>query len=226
MVPARVVVCSPTGSVSLLDIRVAASMVRTKSRSRVDGSPEADRGAAGIKERSERSTHTTFQLPRFFSVLGTSLKMVKQTVISTDAAPCLPVFGECAFAHRDLEVKMLKSGPLTCKAHSCISDGKVYVSGTIGCNKEFKIVSGGIKAQTVCHPSNQLCSACLSDLSSWAYSQRMALEHIRVVLRDSGSALEHIVKVNIYMANLPRDFDDMNEAYLEVSEHVVDIDLY
>ena len=47
-------------------------------------------------------------------------------------------------------------------------------------------------------------------------SQRAALENIRIVLEASGSNLERIVKMNVYMANLPRDFKEMNEAYLEV----------
>jgi 2-iminobutanoate/2-iminopropanoate deaminase len=51
---------------------------------------------------------------------------MKQTVFSPDALPVLPVFSQAV-----------------------ISDGKVYLSGNIGCTKEFKIVEGGVKAQTV-----------------------------------------------------------------------------
>jgi 2-iminobutanoate/2-iminopropanoate deaminase len=39
------------------------------------------------------------------------------------------------------------------------------------------------------------------------------------VLRASGSGLEHIVKANIYLSNLARDFEPMNEAYAEVRRH-------
>ncbi|KAG6849976.1 hypothetical protein H0H93_002978 [Arthromyces matolae] len=74
-----------------------------------------------------------------------------------------------------------------------ISKGNVYVSGNIGCTKDFKLVEGGVQPQT-----------------------RAALENIAVVLKAAGSGLEHIVKVNIYLPNLPRDFASMNEVYLEV----------
>lgn len=40
---------------------------------------------------------------------------------------------------------------------------------------------------------------------------------METILKEAGSDLEHILKVNIYLANLQRDFADMNEAYLEVS---------
>ncbi|KIK70597.1 hypothetical protein GYMLUDRAFT_32641 [Collybiopsis luxurians FD-317 M1] len=67
----------------------------------------------------------------------------------------------------------------------------IYVSGNIGCDKNFKIV-GDIKAQT-----------------------RAALENVAVVLKAAGSGLEHIVKANIYLTNMARDFGSMNEAYAE-----------
>lgn len=47
--------------------------------------------------------------------------------------------------------------------------------------------------------------------------QRAALENLAIVLKASGSGLEHIVKVNIYLANMPRDFQAMNAIYAEVS---------
>ena len=47
-------------------------------------------------------------------------------------------------------------------------------------------------------------------------SQRAALQNLGKVLRASGSGLEHIVKVNVYLTNLARDFRPMNEAYGEV----------
>lgn len=46
--------------------------------------------------------------------------------------------------------------------------------------------------------------------------QRAALENIQVVLKAAGSGLKHVVKVNIYLANMPRDFQPMNEIYLQV----------
>lgn len=54
---------------------------------------------------------------------------MKQIVFSPDALPVLPVFSQAV-----------------------ISDGKVYLSGNIGCTKDFKIVEGGVKAQTVSPP--------------------------------------------------------------------------
>ncbi|KAG6873849.1 hypothetical protein C0995_010461 [Termitomyces sp. Mi166 len=47
--------------------------------------------------------------------------------------------------------------------------------------------------------------------------QRAALENIATVLKAAGSGLEHIVKVNIYLTDLPRDFAPMNEIYIQIS---------
>ena len=49
-----------------------------------------------------------------------------QIVKAPDALPTLPVFSQAT-----------------------ISKGHVYVSGTIGMTKDFKLVEGGVKAQTV-----------------------------------------------------------------------------
>ncbi|KAF8167405.1 Endoribonuclease L-PSP, partial [Crassisporium funariophilum] len=80
-------------------------------------------------------------------------------------------------------------------AQAVISKGHVYASGNIGCDKDFKVVDGGVQAQT-----------------------RAALRNLSIVLQAAGSGLEHIVKVNIYLANLPRDFLPMNKAYAEFFE--------
>ncbi|KIJ44803.1 hypothetical protein M422DRAFT_167709, partial [Sphaerobolus stellatus SS14] len=77
-------------------------------------------------------------------------------------------------------------------AQAIISRGMVYVSGNIGCDKEFKIVPGGVQAQT-----------------------RAALNNISSLLKTAGSDLKHIVKANIYLTNMQRDFAPMNEAYAE-----------
>lgn len=45
----------------------------------------------------------------------------------------------------------------------------------------------------------------------------MALENLTIVLKAAGSGLEHIVKANIYLSNMPRDFQAMNEVYAEAS---------
>ncbi|KII90321.1 hypothetical protein PLICRDRAFT_52071 [Plicaturopsis crispa FD-325 SS-3] len=70
--------------------------------------------------------------------------------------------------------------------------GLVYVSGNVGCTKDIKLVEGGVPAQT-----------------------KAALENIAIVLKAAGSGLEHIVKINIYLTNMARDFQPMNEAYKE-----------
>ena len=50
-----------------------------------------------------------------------------KTIVSTaDAIPSLPFFSQAA-----------------------ISRGYVYVSGNIGCTKDYKLVEGGVQAQTV-----------------------------------------------------------------------------
>ncbi|KJA15268.1 hypothetical protein HYPSUDRAFT_149290 [Hypholoma sublateritium FD-334 SS-4] len=90
-----------------------------------------------------------------------------QPVYTPDAVPPLPVFSQAA-----------------------TSDGHVYVSGNIGCTKDFKLVEGGIQAET-----------------------RAALENLQIVLAAAGSGLEHIVKANIYMLNMEKEFQLMNEVY-------------
>ncbi|KAJ3927385.1 MAG: Endoribonuclease L-PSP [Lentinula lateritia] len=76
-------------------------------------------------------------------------------------------------------------------SQAVISKGTIYVSGNIGCDKDMKIV-GDIKAQT-----------------------RAALENIAIVLKAAGSGLDSIVKANIYLTNMARDFGPMNEVYAE-----------
>ncbi|KAH7919353.1 Endoribonuclease L-PSP [Leucogyrophana mollusca] len=93
--------------------------------------------------------------------------MSKQVVSTPDANPPLPIFSQAV-----------------------ISRGHVYVSGNIGCTPDFKLVEGGVQAQT-----------------------RAALENISKVLQAAGSGLEHIVKANIYLTNMSKDFTPMNEVY-------------
>ncbi|KAF8921897.1 Endoribonuclease L-PSP [Mucidula mucida] len=95
--------------------------------------------------------------------------MTKTIVYTDDAIPPMPIFSQAV-----------------------ISRGYVYVSGNIGCTKEFKVVEGGVKAQT-----------------------RAALENLSIVLKAAGSGLEHIVKANIYLTNIKDDFAPMNEVYAE-----------
>ncbi|EPQ53222.1 YjgF-like protein [Gloeophyllum trabeum ATCC 11539] len=94
---------------------------------------------------------------------------MKKVISAPDAVPPLPAFSQAV-----------------------VSEGKVYASGSVGCDKEFVLVPGGIKPQT-----------------------RAALENLEKVLKAAGSGLEHIVKANCYLSNMQRDYVAMNEAYLE-----------
>ncbi|KZT73970.1 Endoribonuclease L-PSP [Daedalea quercina L-15889] len=94
--------------------------------------------------------------------------MTKQTILSEEAPPALPVF-----------------------AHATISGKTVYVSGSIGVDKEFKL-QGDIKGQT-----------------------KAALENMSKILKSAGTDINGIVKVNIFLSNLKDDFAPMNEVYGE-----------
>jgi len=79
--------------------------------------------------------------------------------------------------------------PLPVYSQAIVSRGMVYVSGNIGITRNMVLVEGGVQGQT-----------------------RAALQNLAEVLKASGSGLEHVVKVNIYLANLQRDFAPMNEV--------------
>ncbi|TFK77472.1 Endoribonuclease L-PSP [Pluteus cervinus] len=81
--------------------------------------------------------------------------------------------------------------PLPVFSQAVVSKGHVFASGNIGCTRDFKPLEG-VEAQT-----------------------RAALTNLSIVLKASGSGLEHVVKVNIYLTNMSRDFQLMNEAYKE-----------
>ncbi|KDQ56094.1 hypothetical protein JAAARDRAFT_180282 [Jaapia argillacea MUCL 33604] len=82
--------------------------------------------------------------------------------------------------------------PLRAFSQATIHEGKVYASGSIGCDKNYVLVKGGIKAQT-----------------------RAALENLENVLQAAGSGLQHIIKANVYITDMPKNFMPMNEAYCE-----------
>lgn len=42
------------------------------------------------------------------------------------------------------------------------------------------------------------------------------MENMAKVLKGAGSGLEHVVKTNIFLADLPNDFAPMNEVYYTV----------
>ena len=67
--------------------------------------------------------------------------------------------------------------------------GVVYTSGQIGLNKDGVLVSDNIEDQT-----------------------HQALSNLRDLLIYSGSSLEQVVKVNIYLINMG-DFDVVNKIY-------------
>ncbi|KAG1817295.1 Endoribonuclease L-PSP [Suillus subaureus] len=85
--------------------------------------------------------------------------------------------------------------PLTTFSQAIISKGFVYVSGNIGCTSDFMIVEGGVQGQTIA-----------------------ALENMRKVLEAAGSGLQHVVKANVYLTNLARDFSEMNSVYVRFFE--------
>lgn len=98
-------------------------------------------------------------------------------------------------------------------AQAVISGKTIYVSGSIGITRDMKLVDGGVQAQTVSY-----------DLRRYGFHlayrqsrQRAALENMTKVLKGAGVGLESVLKANIYLTNLARDFAPMNEVYLEVS---------
>jgi len=93
-----------------------------------------------------------------------------ELIFTPDAVPPYPVFSQAA-----------------------ISGGTVYLSGSIGCDKNFKLV-GDIKAQT-----------------------RASLENIATILKAAGSDLKHIIKATIYLTSM-ENFAPMNEVYAEFFE--------
>ncbi|KAJ8518765.1 hypothetical protein ONZ45_g4215 [Pleurotus djamor] len=45
------------------------------------------------------------------------------------------------------------------------------------------------------------------------FKLRAAIKNLEIILKASGSSLQHILKVNIYLTNLKDDFARMNEVY-------------
>ncbi|KAI0030064.1 YjgF-like protein [Vararia minispora EC-137] len=82
--------------------------------------------------------------------------------------------------------------PLPIYSQAIVSNGTVYASGNIGITRDMKLVEGGVQGQT-----------------------RAALKNLEIVLKASGSSLANVLKVNIYLTNLKRDFAPMNETYSE-----------
>jgi len=69
-------------------------------------------------------------------------------VFTPDAVPPLPVF--CSRILSPLiQSSSLTSRVASFTAQAVVSKGRVYASGSIGCDKELKLVEGGVQAQTV-----------------------------------------------------------------------------
>ncbi|KAF9816344.1 hypothetical protein IEO21_04097 [Rhodonia placenta] len=92
--------------------------------------------------------------------------MVKTCITSSEAVPPLPFY-----------------------SHATVSGKTVYVSGSIGCDKDFKL-AGGLEEQT-----------------------RAGIENMLKIVRSAGADVQNILKVNIYLTNLKEDFAPMNKIY-------------
>lgn len=46
--------------------------------------------------------------------------------------------------------------------------------------------------------------------------QRAALQNMEKILKAAGSGLEHVLKCNVFLANIQTDFKLMNDVYIEV----------
>lgn len=85
--------------------------------------------------------------------------------------------------------------PLATFSQAIKSKGFVYVSANIGCTSEFTIVEGGVQGQTIA-----------------------ALENMSKILEAAGSGMQHVVKTDVYLTNLTRDFSEMNSVYMTFFE--------
>ncbi|PCH40279.1 Endoribonuclease L-PSP [Wolfiporia cocos MD-104 SS10] len=81
--------------------------------------------------------------------------------------------------------------PLPQFSHATISNGTVYVSGSIGSDKDWNL-AGDIKAQT-----------------------RAGIQNMEKILQAAGSGLDRVLKCTVFLTNLKEDFKPMNEVYSE-----------
>jgi len=70
-----------------------------------------------------------------------------------------------------------------------IADRFVFTSGHVGWERENRQAPAGIEAQTA-----------------------QTLENLKALLQAADTSLDHVVKVNVYLANID-DFDAMNQVY-------------
>lgn len=84
-------------------------------------------------------------------------------------------------------------GRLPSFSHAVIAGETIYVSGTLGTSADsLGLVEGGAGPQTT-----------------------QALRNIEHILQTCGAALDDLVKVNVYLADIAT-FSEMNEAYIAV----------
>ncbi|KAK6906390.1 endoribonuclease [Kwoniella mangroviensis CBS 8886] len=69
----------------------------------------------------------------------------------------------------------------------------VYTSGSVGMTKEGQMVEGTVQDRT-----------------------RQVIQNLDAVLKGSGMSLKNVVKANIYLSNLSRDFNAVNEVWKEL----------
>ncbi|WVR07849.1 hypothetical protein IAU60_004892 [Kwoniella sp. DSM 27419] len=69
----------------------------------------------------------------------------------------------------------------------------VYTSGSVGMTKEGQMVEGSVQDRT-----------------------RQVIQNLEAVLVGSGMTLGNVVKANIYLSNLSRDFGPVNEVWKEM----------
>ncbi|ODN80898.1 hypothetical protein L202_03026 [Cryptococcus amylolentus CBS 6039] len=69
----------------------------------------------------------------------------------------------------------------------------VYTSGSVGMTKEGQMVEGNVQDRT-----------------------RQVIQNLEAILRGSGMTLANVVKANIYLSNLSRDFPVVNEVWKEL----------
>ena len=84
-------------------------------------------------------------------------------------------------------------GKLPAFCHATVAGDFIYVSGTLGTQAgSFELVPGGTGPETT-----------------------QTLRNIETILKGCGAGLEHVIKVNVFLADMDT-FAKMNAAYLEV----------
>lgn len=81
--------------------------------------------------------------------------------------------------------------PLPVYSHATINNGTIYVSGSIGADKDRNLKEG-VQEQT-----------------------HAALQNMQKILQAAGADLENVLKCNVYLANIQKDFTPMNEIYIQ-----------